>query len=480
MMQVKNETGPIIGAPQRHGQNLNLNERLRVVVERIAKIQYALTKHAIPTREKRELDRRLHQNVLEKEELEQRLEDQDMPELVVDEQLLAAHVLVQHKDNSEPPPPPPPPPPPEDLFVPEPPPLPPPYSNSARADFELSNKLCVQNADVDLNLAMARLFIDQPSFDKDKRCEMWSKANKQQKCSPGSVILPRWGRVALQRVDHSVGACGMYSSPNIEISPLLNCRTLRTTTVCPFKMDLTVDDYPDDDPVERFMVENARQFNAEYLANDWVMHGPTRVFFPLVQNVATALYGMIRREEINDLDKQALCLVNSVAETWEKPVREGGRDIKALLDDVCRAETAAAAIEQAFIDLRRARDAVQITSDATLDPGKFGVSSDVAKKRTADFLLKYNTHRNLCARVWLLLRERKWYPKWEAPVASHALAPLWYKRFPKPQGVMGHDDPAEGFYRLYDALLTHKPLLPALRPFPLPLPAYQTKFSKAN
>jgi len=443
--------------------------RLKAVVHNIKNVVDGMQKHSIGAAEKRHLNARMKLLQAEKDKLEDLIDIRDMPELVVADG-------VELKSN--------------------------PQIDSEVLEF-VSPIVCrpkqhvEYSIDVDLsNLSGLVDAIQHPEFshisvdticceDVEGHLVMVPRMGKYERAlmalgeaPSGSIYFPRWTREVLKFNGRSA-AC--LATSHIEISNTLPCRVVRPVSQSHFVAE---DGFEDEgaDPLEQLIIDNAREFlhESQYTPNDWVMHGPTRVYKPLVENVASSLYGMINRDEVTDLPKQALCLAASVAETWEKPAKEGGRDLKTIYSDVCKAETAAAAIEQAFIDLRRARDAVQVTTDAALDPQKFGVSTDVSRKRVRDYLLKYNTHRNLCTRCWLLLREHRWYPKWEAPVASHALAPLWVNTGNNP-GIMAiQNHHAEGFNRIADALLMHKPLLPSLRPFPLPQPACQIKLFKDN
>jgi len=473
----------------------SLNARLKIIKERIAAVAFKLTKHSIPIAEKRTLQKREHNLQLEQDALELKLDTLDMPGLEV------APTVIQPNIKQQPPLPPPPPIP-EDLKIPEPPPLPPVLEMDPSLEQQLPQELEAKDWDVDFRNDLVRRTMDAylgrvelAPTPKQKRCETWRNVPE---AGPTPLTFPRWlcflvtknynveprwfernRRAAIQASEFYMDAV-----PTIEVSHSLICRTYRQPMKNPpieDNYDYSVND-EDADPIESFFIEQANKLNkSDFVNNDWVMHGPgIRVFKPLVEDVATSLYGMIRRDEIKDLDKQSLSLVKSVSDTWARPVKEGGKAIQCVYSDVCRSETAAAAIEQAWIDLRRARDAVQLTTDATLNPNTFGVSSITAKERTKQFLQKYAIHRSLCARFWTLIRQHRWYPAWEVPVASHALAPLWVSKIqPKVGFNQQTQSPSEGFWRLYDALSTHKPLLPSLRPFPLPQPVYQIRSTTA-
>jgi len=63
-----------------------------------------------------------------------------------------------------------------------------------------------------------------------------------------------------------------------------------------------------------FDFENPKTFEEGNLK--WRMHGPVRVYIPLVTNVAVSLLDMLQRGEIKDLVRVSIKMTAAVAETW--------------------------------------------------------------------------------------------------------------------------------------------------------------------
>jgi len=247
-----------------------------------------------------------------------------------------------------------------------------------------------------------------------------------------------------------------YCPINVFLDFKLKCRPLRSALVPKFVMD---EELP------------------ATLDTGWVQHGPAHIYEPLVDNVAGSLYGLIKRKELKDVDRAAASLVDSVSDTWAKPAKEGGKDIVCVHNFIERAETAAAAIERSHQILAKIRDAVQSSTDFVVDDTKFGVSYTTARDRTKKYLSQYAIRRGFCTRFNLLLTTGRWFPRYEVPLSSHQLAPLWKTRLDSwlDKTSSMSQNQSEGFDRIVDTLNMNTPLIPSVRPFQSPPPTYQHK-----
>lgn len=214
----------------------------------------------------------------------------------------------------------------------------------------------------------------------------------------------------------------------------------------------------------------------------WVQHGLVKIYEPLVDNVAGSLYGLIKRKEVKDMDRAAVSLVDAVADTWAKPEKEGGKNLVCIKDYIVRAETAAAAIERANQVLAKTRDAVQTSTDFVVDETKFGVTYTTARERTKAYLAQYAIRRGFCTRLGLLMSTGRWFPRYEIPLSSHQLSPLWQTKLDSWIERTGavQQNQSEGFDRIVDTLNMKTPLIPSVRPFRSPPPTYQPKPIREN
>jgi len=203
----------------------------------------------------------------------------------------------------------------------------------------------------------------------------------------------------------------------------------------------------------------------EYKDNDWMMHGPARVYRPLVENVAVTLFGPIQRGEVSDLVRVATTMCDAVATTWAKPEKEGGKNIKCFPTPMSLPESAAAAIEHSHATLRRARDAVQSTTDFVVDTMKFGVTAATARERTGAYLSKYAIHNSLWKRIKAVILHGKCLPVYEIPSTSHALSPLWAARQASCAQAVGASLTGDQFYRMVESIQNHQRLATTTTPF---------------